>query len=154
MPQLRHQGKHVFGWSLIRKDNSLCFPLDLINEYHLEKESDIILFTASKTSGGFCISKLDVLKSSKLSSIITNNPILEDSEKIGEIIKYKGKDYCHLKMTACDYLILSDEILNNFNLKNNDKLLLVRGSNIAFDCLSKGPLINLANNSDKDIKIY
>ena len=154
MPQLRHQGKHVYGWSIIREDNTLYFPPDIIKEYSLEKNSDIILFTASKISGGFCISKLDTLKSSKLSKIIKDNPILEDGDNIGQIIKYKGKNYCHLEMTNQYNIKLNAEMMEHFNLKPGDKLLIIRGSNIAFDCILKGPLIEVANKSEKHINEF
>lgn len=35
-----------------------------------------------------------------------------------------------------------------------DNLLLVRGSNIAFDCLLKGPLVEMAEKSEKMIVQY
>lgn len=154
MPQLRHQGKHVYGWSVIRENNSLYFPPDLIKEYHLEKGLDIIIFSASKISGGFCISPLDALKSSKLSKIIEDNAVLENKEKIGQIIRYKGKNYCHLKMTDQNNIKLTPDIMKQFNLKKEDKLLIIRGSNIAFDCILKGPLIEVAKETDKHIEIY
>ena len=154
MPQLRHQGKHVFGWSIIREEDTVCLPPELIKEYHLEKKSDIILFTGSKTSGGFCISKLETLKSSKLSKIIENNPLLEDEENIGRIIEYNGRSYCHLKLNEQNSINLSQKIMNHFNLKIGDKLLIIRGSNIAFDCILKGPLVKVANETNKEIKVY
>ena len=154
MPQLRHQGKHIFAWSIIRKDNTVCLPPELIKEYHLEKNSDIILFNSSKTSGGFCISKLETLKSSKLSKIIENNHLLEDEENIGQIIEYKGRSYCHLKLNDQDGINLSQKIMNHFNLKIGYKLLIIRGSDIAFDCILKGPLVKVANETNKEIKIY
>lgn len=153
MPQLRPQGKHVYGWSIIRENNTIYFPPDVIKEYSLKEKSDIILFTASKISGGFCISKLDALKSSKLSKIVENNPNLEEEEKIGQIINYKGKDYCHLKMSNHN-IKLPQQLIKHFNLKNGDKLLIIKGSNIAFDCILKGPLIEVANKSKKDINEF
>ncbi|OUM65113.1 hypothetical protein PIROE2DRAFT_60224 [Piromyces sp. E2] len=154
MPQLRHRGKFVYGWSIVRKDNTLYFPPQVLNEYSLEEECDIILFTSSKTSGGFCITKLTTLKSSKLSKIIENNPDLESEDEIGQIIQFKGKSYCHLKLTKQRSLLLTDKILNHFKVKNGNQLLIVRGSNIAFDCLLKGPLIEVANKSNKVIQVY
>lgn len=153
MPQLRHQGKFVYGWSLIRTDNMIYFPPNVVKEYLLEKESDVILFSGSKISGGFCISKLNTLKSSKLSKIIENNLILENEDKIGQIIKYKGRYYCHLKISGGG-INLPQQMLDVLNLKCGDKLLIIRGSNIAFDCILKGPLIEVANNSSKSIDIY
>lgn len=154
MPQLRPRGKHVYGWSLIREGNILYFPPEIINEYFLEIESDIVLFSGSKSSGGFCISKLEILKSSKLSKIVEENPELDNKENIGHIIKYKGRNYCHLKMNAQNNIKLNQDIMNQFNLKKGDELLIIRGSDIAFDCILKGPLVELAKKSDEEIKIY
>lgn len=154
MPQLRYRGKYVYGWSIIRKDNTIHFPPDVINEYGLKKNSDIILFSGSKISGGFCISKSDTLKSSKLSRIIKDNPELENKENIGQILKYKGKIYCHLKLTGENEITLTGEIINHFNVKKEDKLLIIKGSDIAFDCIIKGPLIDVANESSKNIDIF
>lgn len=154
MPQLRHQGKYVYGWSVIREENTLHFPPDVISEYMLEENSDIVLFSSSKISGGFCISRLDTLKSSKLSKIVENNPALEMEDCIGKIVPYKGKSYCHLKLDDQGNINLSQEIMNYFSVKNGDKLLIIRGSNIAFDCLLKGPLVEVANESDKHIDVF
>ncbi len=154
MPQLRHQGKYVYGWSVIGEENMLYFPPDVISEYMLEENSDIVLFSSSKISGGFCISKLETLKSSKLSKIVDNNPTLEMENCIGQIVTYKGKSYCHLKLNGQNNINLSQQIMDYFNVKNGDKLLIIRGSNIAFDCLLKGPLVEVANESNKQIEIY
>lgn len=154
MPQLRHQGKYVYGWSIVRDDNTLILPPDVMKEYGLEANSDIILFSSSKTSGGFCISKFKTLKDSKLSGILINNPELEDENSMGKIINYKEKSFCHIKVAESKKIILSDKILKHFGVMNGNRLLIVRGSNIAFDCLLKGPLIEVAKETDKTIDIY
>lgn len=154
MPQLRHQGKFVFGWSVIREDNSFCFPPQTIEEYKLLEQSCLILFTSSKISGGFCITGVEKLKGSKLSKIVENNPELESEEANGKIINYKGKSYCRVKMTDASHIQLTEEIKSHFDVKCGDKLLVIRGSNIAFDCLAKGPLLEVANESEKQIDIF
>ena len=151
MVQLRHRGKNVYGWSVIDSNNSLCFPPEVINDYGLGYGTDLVLFTASKASGGFCISKFETLKSSGLSHIISENPELESDS--GRIIGYKGKSYCRLRMSG-DRLELSSQIMNHFELERGDKLLVIKGSNIAFDCIVKGPLVDMANESEKDIGVY
>lgn len=55
-------------------------------------------------------------------------------------------DESHIKLT--------EDIMKHFKVKNGDKLLVVRGSNIAFDCLVKGPLVEVANKSTKQIDIF
>lgn len=49
---------------------------------------------------------------------------------------------------------LSSNILKKFDVNVGDNLLLVRGSNIAFDCLLKGPLVEMAEKSEKMIVQY
>ena len=154
MPQLRPQGKYVYGWSIVRDDNTLILPFDVMKEYGLEEHSDIILFSSSKTSGGFCISKLKTLRDSKLSSILMNNPELEDENKLNTIINYKGKSFCHIKVVGKKKINLSEKILKHFGIMKGNRLLIVRGSNIAFDCLLKGPLIEVAKETDKKIDVY
>ena len=151
MVQLRYRGKNVYGWSVIGNDNSLHLPPEVIDEYNLGENSDIVLFTASKTSGGFCISKFETLKSSRLSHIINENPELE--RESGQIVDYKGKSYCRLRMCGNE-VKLSCDIMNHFELEIGDKLLIIKGSNIAFDCIVKGPLVDMANESEKDIGVY
>ncbi|GKX27553.1 hypothetical protein SH1V18_00330 [Vallitalea longa] len=154
MPQLRHQGKFVFGWSVIKDDNKFCFPKETVEEYKLIEQSGLILFTSSKISGGFCITGIETLKNSKLSRIIENNPELETEESLGKIISYKGKSYCHIEMIDEKHIVLTEDIKNHFDLSIDDKLLIVRGSNIAFDCLVKGPLVEVANESSKQIDVF
>jgi len=154
MPLLREGGNFVYGWSIIRKDNTLYLPPKVVNEYKLEKDSDIILISGSKISGGFCITSLKTLKSSKLSRVVENNPDLESEESIGQIINYRGKNYCHLKLTNDNSLILSEKIMSHFNVKNGNKLLIIKGSRIAFSCCNKGPLIRVAHESNKLIEVY
>jgi len=154
MPLLREGGNFVYGWSIIRKDNTLYLPPKVVNEYKLEKDNDIILFSGSKISGGFCITSLKTLKSSKLSRVVENNPDLENEENIGKIINYGGRSYCHLKLTDENSLILSDKIMTHFNMKNGNKLLIIKGSRIAISCCLKGPLIKVAHESNKLIEVY
>ncbi|GBU29243.1 hypothetical protein R84B8_02807 [Treponema sp. R8-4-B8] len=57
MPQIRKGGKYVFGWSVIRNDFSIQFPIEAINEYNICSEGRVFLITGSKTTGGFTVSK-------------------------------------------------------------------------------------------------
>jgi len=59
MPQIIKGGKYVFGWSMIKDDFSIQFPIEAINEYDICSEGRIFLITGSKTTGGFAVSKKD-----------------------------------------------------------------------------------------------
>ena len=54
-------GKFIFGKSLIRDDGTLRFPKQAIEEYNITAEGKIYLFTGSKSTGGFCVTRKGLL---------------------------------------------------------------------------------------------
>ena len=69
MPQLNKGGKYVFGWSVIGAEGTIHFPTMALSEYNLTSEPEIIIFTGSKITGGFCVTNQRMLASSKLKHI-------------------------------------------------------------------------------------
>ena len=57
MPQMNKGGKFIFGKSLIRSDGVLQFPSQAIQEYNIATEGKVYLFTGSKSTGGFCVTR-------------------------------------------------------------------------------------------------
>lgn len=57
MPQMNKGGKFIFGKSLIRKDLTIHIPTQAIREYNATTEGKIYLFTGSKVTGGFCVTR-------------------------------------------------------------------------------------------------
>lgn len=74
MPQLNKGGKYVFGWSVIGAEGTIHFPTMALSEYNLTSEPEIIIFTGSKITGGFCVTNQRMLASSKLKHIIDDLP--------------------------------------------------------------------------------
>jgi len=72
MPQIRKGGKYVFGWSIIKNDFSIQFPIEAINEYNICSEGKIFLITGSKTTGGFAVSKKAFMENSILIIYLLN----------------------------------------------------------------------------------
>lgn len=91
MPQLNKGGKYVFGWSVIGAEGTIHFPTMALSEYNLTCEPEIIIFTGSKITGGFCVTNQRMLSSSKLKHIIDDLPGLtgEHSSDAGQFISYK-----------------------------------------------------------------
>lgn len=54
MPQLNKGGKYVFGLSAISNRREILFPAETLEQYPVQKEGRIIIFTGSKITGGFC----------------------------------------------------------------------------------------------------
>ena len=101
MPQLNKGGKYVFGWSVIGAEGTIHFPTMALSEYNLTSEPEIIIFTGSKITGGFCVTNQRMLASSKLKHIIDDLPGLtgEHSGSAGQFIPYKGRSYAWLPLS-------------------------------------------------------
>ena len=155
MPQIRKGGKYVFGWSIIKEDFSIQFPMEAINEYNICSDGKIFLISGSKRTGGFAVSKKIFLENSIFKNLFIEYKDLENYEtEQGEFFQYKSRKYTWIKIENNGKILLNKNILNNLSLKISDKLLSIRSSNIAFMMGVKGPLINEANNYNGIINIY
>ena len=88
-----------------------------------------------------------------MSHIIVKNPMLRDKNHLYFVTTYKNRIYVSVQFVN-NTIKLNSNILKKFNLNIGDNLLLVRGSNIAFDCLVKGPLVEMAKRSEKMVMQY
>lgn len=84
MPQLKKGGKFVFGRSRIGADGRVQFPTQAVEEYRIAGEGKVYLFTGSKVTGGFCVTRKGLLQPSKLGHI------LEDMPPCGSIGRLRG----------------------------------------------------------------
>lgn len=155
MPQIAKGGKFVFGWSLVSDKFTLRFPKQAIDEYCICSEGKIIIIQGSKRSGGFSVSKKELLEQS-----VFNGLLLENAEfaayktEEGKLATYKGRQYTWLSITDTGIVRLSDDLCSNFSIKRGSNLLSIRSSNIAFTMALKGPLIESALDYDGEVLEY
>lgn len=155
MPQMNKGGKFIFGKSLIREDLSIHLPIQAVTEYNITAEGKVYLFTGSKVTGGFCVTRKGLLEPSKLGHILTDNPALLNYQTAeGEFISYKGRSYCWVGISGHGIIQLTDEMMNFLNLKIGMELLSIRSSDIAFTMGAKGPLLEKSQTFDGEIKVY
>lgn len=155
MPQMNKGGKFIFGKSLIRSDLTVYLPVQAIKEYNATAEGKVYLFTGSKITGGFCVTRRGLLEPSKLGHILTDNPALQNYQTTeGGFIKYKGRSYCWVNISENGVIQLNQQILDFLHLKIGMNLLSIRSSDIAFTMGAKGPLLEKAKNYDGEIAIY
>lgn len=155
MPQMNKGGKFIFGKSLIREDFTIHLPTQALAEYNATSEEKVYLFTGSKVTGGFCVTRKGLLEPSKLGHILTDNPALQNHQTTeGEFVKYKGRSYCWVKISENGTIQLNQQILDFLKLKIGMELLSIRSSDIAFTMGATGPLLERANNYDGEIKLY
>lgn len=155
MPQMNKGGKFIFGKSLIREDLTVILPPQALEEYNATSEGKLYLFTGSKVTGGFCVTRKGLLEQSKLSHILTDNPELQNYKTTeGEFIKYKGRSYCWIKVSDEGAIQLNEDMIKFLNLRTGMELLSIRSSDIAFTMGAKGPLLDKAENYDGEIEVF
>lgn len=155
MPQLGKGGKFVFGMSLIRKDYSIKIPPQAIKEYNIVSEGKVYLFSGSKSTGGFCVTKRNLLLPSQIGNILTENPQLNYyTLPQEEFVKYKGRYYCWTSISNDGLLKLTPQTAEFLKITVGLKLLCVRSSNIAFMLGAKGRLLEIAENYDGTIEVF
>ena len=100
MPQLNPGEEFVFGRSVLRENGSLRLPPQAVEEYRITEEGQVILFTGSKSTGGFCVTRRGLLLPSKLGHILTDCSGLGDgSLPPARLLAYKGRSYCWLPIS-------------------------------------------------------
>lgn len=155
MPQVTKGGKYIFGWSEIKKDLSIQIPKMAIDEYNITSEGRVFLISGSKTTGGFVVTKKDLLYNSKIGNILKETPSLCDyTISEGKFIKYKGRLYCWYNISKSGELQFNETMLRILEVKIGDRLLSIRSSDIAFCMGVKGELIERAENYKGKIEIY
>ena len=155
MPQMNKGGKFIFGKSLIRDDLSIHLPPQALTEYNALAEGRVYLFTGSKITGGFCVTRKGLLEPSKLGHILTDNPALQNYQTAeGEFVKYKGRSYCWANISENGVIQLNQQILDFLNLQIGMELLSIRSSDIAFTMGATGPLLERANHYEGEIPLY
>ena len=94
MPQMNKGGKFIFGKSIVRYDGTIQIPPQAVKEYNITFDKKVYLFTGSKITGGFCVTRKGLLEPSKLGHILTDMPELQSyTLPHGEFVKYKGRFY-------------------------------------------------------------
>lgn len=142
MPQMNKGGKFIFGKSLIRTDGTLRIPPQAMEEYHIADEGKVYLFTGSKITGGFCVTRKGLLHPSKLGHILDDTPpLLDYSAGSGEFIKYKGRSYCWIEISQEGQILLTKKMMDFLKVRPGMELLSIRSSDIAFTMGAKGPLL-------------
>jgi len=54
-------GKFIFGKSLIRENLTIHLPTQALAEYNTTVEGKVYLFTESKVTGGFCVTRTSLV---------------------------------------------------------------------------------------------
>lgn len=155
MPQMSKGGKFIFGKSIIKENGSVQIPAQAMAEYSITSEKKVYLFTGSKITGGFCITRKGLLAPSKLGHILTDQPdLMNYTSACGAFTKYKGRFYCWVDISETGQIILTKDMMDFLNIEPNMQLLSIRSSDIAFTMGAKGPLLEKSKRYEGDIPLF
>ena len=153
MPQMNKGGKFIFGMSLLRENGTLCLPTQAIREYQITREGKVYLFTGSKETGGFCVTRQELLLPSRLGHILEELPqLLHYASQPGDFLRYKGRWYGWTEITEDGRIAFSETTMDFLNLRPGMELLSIRSSDIAFTMGAKGPLLERAARYDAAVR--
>ena len=155
MPQMNKGGKFIFGQSLIKDHGILQFPKQAIEEYDIMADGKVYLFTGSKSTGGFCVTRKGLLELSKLGHILTETPeLMEYTAEQGAFIKYKGRSYAWVNISDDGQIALTDEMMKFLKIEPGMKLLSIRSSDIAFTMGAYGRLVEESMRHEDEIPLF
>ena len=155
MPQMNKGGKFIFGIALMREDRTIRFPDQAVREYGAASEGQVYLFTGSKSTGGFCVTRRGLLEPSRLGHLLSRQPALRDYQtEPGAFIPYKGRAYCWLPVSGEGVIALPEAALAFLKLRRGMELLSIRSSDIAFTLGARGPLLERAAAYSGEIRVY
>ena len=145
MPKLAAGGKYVYGWSVVSSSGEVTVPPEALGEYGIEGEQDLILIQGSEISGGFGVSRRKTLKESAMGVILERYSELESSPA-GEpmVVEGRSKIYARAHLNPENRLQLTEEMRKAFGIKAGDRLLAIRGSDIAIAFAATGPILEEA----------
>jgi hypothetical protein len=145
MPQISPGGKYIFGWSLVSPNGEILIPPETMQEYQFKEGGAAILISGSKTSGGFSLGNQLMVEHPLFAALFTQYPFLlnHDSNE-GQLFPYKGRLYGWVRVNPGGKIFLTGKTRIDFGVNVGDALLVIRGSNIAFDYAQRGPLIERA----------
>lgn len=145
MPRLVKGGKLVYGWSEVSNDGNIVIPDEALAEYNLKPPCKVILLSGSRSSGGFAITTLSLLKNSALLRLLNENPKLASFQlPEGVTTTVARKPCCWVTLNSYGCIVVPLETLKKFGINIGDLLLSVRGSRLGLGFCVKGPLIQEA----------
>ncbi len=142
MPRLVKGGKYIYGLSVVGTEGSIVIPPGAMREYGFSSGDNIILMNGSRRSGGFAITKQDIIKKSKLAVIIDavvnvfNHTIAEC-----EVVEHKGRLFYWTTINDSQSITLPSDTLLKFGVNAGDRLAVGRGSRLSIAFITRGPIM-------------
>jgi len=145
MPQLVKGGKHVYGLSKVGENGSIVIPPEAAEEYGFRDGDRVILMSGSRTSGGFGLTKPDIVGKSQLSLLAESLPDLF-AFRIPEAkpVSHKGRLFCWTKIMPGSRIVVPPDTLSGYGIGAGDLLAAGRGSFLSIAFIVRGRIMEEA----------
>lgn len=145
MPQLVKGGKFIYGLSVISPSGIVAIPPAAFKEYGFDVGEKAIVMNGSRTSGGFGLTKKDLLEKSGLNVMVKNLPGLMDFRTPeAEIIESAGRLFCWMKVADSGSIRFPSQTLAGYGLKPGNLLAVGRGSYLSIAFIARGTIFEEA----------
>ena len=123
--------KNIFGWSKIGKSGKIKIPPESYEEYNLKQDKYAILFFGSRTSGGFGLSSMRLLRATGIGKRLQKHPELTNFQiPEGDPIYINERKFTWVKLYNCRNIKPSENALNTFDIETGKRLLVARRSDL------------------------
>jgi bifunctional DNA-binding transcriptional regulator/antitoxin component of YhaV-PrlF toxin-antitoxin module len=142
MPQLVKGGKFIYGLSKVSPGGSIAIPPQAMQEYGFRRGDDVIIMSGSRTSGGFGLTRRDIIEKSSLAHIIDTLPHLFDNSVAEfEIVTDKVRSYCRTKIQNDGLIVVPPNVLTRYGINTGDLLAAGRGSRLSIAFIARGSIM-------------
>ena len=153
MPRLVKGGKYVYAWTRIGSSGRIIIAPEALEDDELNDMDNLILLPGSKSSGGFGLCPQKSLKDFKTGLLTEVRPELwEDRAHEGEIIEFRAKPYCWVKLREGE-ITIPPATLKKYDIQVLDILLMIRGSGLALGFAVRGYIVEEAKRHN-ELEIY
>jgi hypothetical protein len=135
VPQLERGGKYVFGWSVLHPDGSVRLPPEAVIEYRFPRQGSLVVMSGSKTSRGMRVGAAARLEGTVLDPVA--------AIPCGDGLARLKNSLVATAMIHDGVMTVPTAALEAFGLAAGDRLLVIRGSSLAFVMAQTGPLVEI-----------
>jgi bifunctional DNA-binding transcriptional regulator/antitoxin component of YhaV-PrlF toxin-antitoxin module len=145
MPRLVKGGKFIYGVSKIDAAGTIVVPPPAMEEYGFREGDRVILMNGSRRSGGFGLTRVNLLEKSHLVVLVKALPELVNFQ-IPElnVISNWGRLFSWTVIRGGGCIVLSPEVLSGYSLEAGDLLVVGKGSGLAIGFIARGPIFEEA----------
>ena len=113
-----------------------------MQEYGFSSGDNVIIMSGSRTSGGFGLTRRDIIEKSSLACIIDTLPQLFDfSIAEFEIVADKARLYCRTKIQNDGCIVVPPKTLSRYGINTGDLLAAGRGSRLSIAFIARGSIM-------------